>query len=437
MILLGFAAGSVLLFNYSTPAPNIILITVDTLRADHLDVYGYERETAPVIAGLAGDGIRFKYALAQAPWTLPSLASIHTSLYPSAHDAITAKSRISEEITNLAETLSDNGYYTIGIVSHHFADSSHGFAQGFHIFDESIIGKQEVTSEAITDTALEYLSKVEKLPFFLWVHYFDPHCHYVRHPEYDFASGYTGFLPEILTSGILNKNKRRLKPKDIKYIKAVYDEEIAYTDRAIGRLLGGIEELGPANPQVRIFTADHGEYFMEHGNFLHGRDVYNPLVHVPLIISGDIDPALRGHVSERTVELASLPATIMAMADIAEHPFQGEDLLAAELTNSPPGFCFTEGSYAFDTKKRKRAVVYQDWKLIYNIDNKRYELYNLSTDRRERHNLWRSGEPDAVRMRKLLRPRLVEFGRIKGKAAPKIELTPEQLENLRSLGYIN
>ncbi len=415
---------------------NILLITVDTLRPDHLEIYGYHRETAPVISYLASCGIRFKRALSQAPWTLPSIASILTSLYPSVHGAVSAKLRLSEEVTTLAEVLRDNGYCTIGVVSHHFVSSTYGFSQGFDIFDESQVDKQEVSSQAITNTALKRLKKIEDQNYFLWVHYFDPHSHYIRHPEYNFASGYSGDLPDVLTASILTEKRKHLTKKDFEYIKAVYDEEIAYTDKAIGKLMDGIRKHDLDDSLVTIITSDHGEYFWERGRFFHGKDVYNPLVYVPLVISGDIPHTLRGRIIEHTIELRSLPTTIMEIAEINEHPFEGENLLSTPFKESSDMFFFTEGSQPFGRRIRKRAVVHNGWKLIYNIHNKRYELYHLNSDWNERKNLWDSQRPEAKRMRFLLRPKLDEFGKLKGMKAPKINPTKEKLKHLRSLGYV-
>jgi arylsulfatase len=432
--------GYVFMFNNCSSDPgrsNILLITVDTLRPDHLDTYGYHRETSPAISHLASCGIRFKRALSQAPWTLPSIASILTSLYPSVHGAVSAKLGLSKKIITLAEVLRDNGYLTIGVVSHHFVSSKYGFSQGFDIFDESQVDKQEVSSQAITDTALKRLEKIEDQNYFLWVHYFDPHSHYVRHPEYNFASGYPGDLPDVLTASILYEKRKNLTKIDLEYIKAVYDEEIAYTDKAISKLMEGIRKHHLDESLVTIITSDHGEYFWERERFFHGKDVYNPLVYVPLVISGDIPHTLRGRIVKHTIELRSLPTTIMEIAGINEHPFKGENLLSTPFQESSDMFFFTEGSHPFGRRIRKRAVVHNGWKLIYNVHNRQYELYHMTSDWKEQKNLWDSQRPEAKRMRSLLRPKLDAFGKLKGMKAPKINPTKDKLKHLRSLGYVN
>lgn len=425
------------------PRPNVVLVTVDTLRADHLEVLGHSRETAPGLRRLAEEGVLFEHAISQAPWTLPSVASLLTSLYPIQHGAVLADSALPEEAPTLAEVLREEGYGTVGVASHVFVDSRHGLAQGFDVFDESNIkGHDAVTSESLTETALSRLAEVES-PFFLWVHYFDPHFSYVRHPEFGFADGYEGALPaDMITHGRLDQQTRRAHSRgttvpdgDLDYVRAVYDEEIAYTDRWIDELRSRIEADRPGEPILWLLTADHGEYFMERGRFFHGKDVYEPLVHVPLIIAGAIDPALHGTSVARSVEIRSVPLTVMRLLGIEDHPFAGESLL--ELApGSEPAPAFTQGLYARGTDQRKHAAVHEGWKLIHNLDDDSHELYFLPTDPGERRDLWETGAGSGGGIRAILEARLEKFAALPGLAPSTLEISPEELERLRSLGYI-
>jgi choline-sulfatase len=151
--------------------PNIILVTVDTLRADHVESYGYERATTPALASLASKGIVYERAIAQAPWTLPSMASLHTGLYPAEHGAVHYDTRLPSEHRMIAQALRRSGYHTIGVVSHVFVDRRRGFAKGFDRFDESQIKAHDaVTSDELTRLALRKLERKLVEPFFLWVH---------------------------------------------------------------------------------------------------------------------------------------------------------------------------------------------------------------------------------------------------------------------------
>ena len=414
--------------------PNLVLVTVDTLRADHLEAYGYDRRTSPVVARLAASGIRFQHALSQAPWTLPSMASVHTSLYPIQHGAVGAETALPEAAETLAERLKDLGYHTVAVVSHEFVSRRHGFAQGFDIFDESnVLGHEAVTSTDLTLAALARLGDVSE-PFFLWVHYFDPHFTYVRHPRFGFADGYAGELPDQLTAGRLMQEERApVSDADLAYIEAVYDEEIAHTDEWVGKLWDSLETRYGADSSVLIFTADHGEYFLERGRFFHGKDVYEALVRVPLIITGAVDDELRGRVVAGSVETRSIPRTVLGMLGVAADGFGGVDLL--EVARGSVGApSFAEGSYAFGTDQRTRAVVRDPWKLIHRLDDDGYELYELSADPHERTNLYASETEGGVVVElQLLLEGFISLPRLQPQP---VGLSPQEIERLRALGYI-
>ena len=415
--------------------PNIILLTVDTLRADHLDVYGYERATAPAVGRLAARGVRFAHAVSQAPWTLPAMASVHSSLYPLQHGAFAAETALPETAETLAERLAGAGYRTVAVVSHEFVAAKHGFMQGFEIFDESnVLGHDAVTSRDLTMTALTELEQAGE-PFFLWVHYFDPHFTYVRHPDVGFADGYTGELPDELASDRLVSNRRQpMAEEDLAFVRAVYDEEIAHTDRWIGTLVEGLDDRYGADDNVFIFTADHGEYFLERGRFFHGRDVYGELVDVPLIVAGAIDEHLRGTVADTVVETRSIPRTVMGLLGLPPDGFDGVDLLeVARGRAGPPAIA--EGSWAFGADSRKVGVWHEGWKLIHRLDDGGYELYDLLADPTERHDLF--GEVGATDERVVALKRRVDDLRALPRLEPQpVGLTPEAVERLRALGYI-
>ncbi len=415
--------------------PNIVLVTIDTLRADHLEAYGYHRPTGPSLGRLASRGVRFSRALSQAPWTLPAMASVHSSLYPIQHGAFAAETALPEAADTLAERLQGLGYRTVAVVSHEFVSAKHGFIQGFEIFDESnVLGHEAVTSRDSTMTALALLEDVDE-PFFLWVHYFDPHFTYVRHPDVGFADGYEGALPDQITSGRLVQEERQpMAQADLDFVKAVYDEEIAHTDRWIGTLIEGIDDRYGAADSVFIVTADHGEYFLERGRFFHGKDVYAELVDVPLVVAGAIDEQLRGAVVEAAVETRSIPRTVMGLLGLGPEGFDGVDLLdVARGGGDAPAIA--EGTHAFGADERTVGVVSDGWKLIHRLDDDGYELYDLAVDPAERSDLFAQEETDDERVRALRRI-LDEFRELPRLDPQPVGLTPEAIERLRSLGYI-
>jgi arylsulfatase len=410
-------------------------VTVDTLRADHLEVYGHERPTAPFTAGMAASGIRFARAVSQSSWTLPAMASVHSSLYPIQHGAIQAEIPLPDAAETLAERLQQLGYGTVAVVGHEFVATSHGFAQGFDVFDESNVrGHEAVTSRDLTLTALARLDEVQE-PFFLWVHYFDPHFTYVRHPEVGFADGYAGPLPDKLSSGLLGEQQDSLDAADVAYVEAVYDEEIVHTDEWMGRLWQSIGDRYGDGRSVLVLTADHGEYFLERGRFFHGRDVYRELVDVPLVIAGAIDEELRGTVVQAPVETRSIPRTVLGLLGLPGEPFDGDDLLEVA-RGADPGAVLSEGSHAFGTMWRSRGVEYDGYKLVHLLDNDRWELYDLKEDPWERRNVYREHGPDheVVAFLREHVEALEDLPRFDGQAP--VNLSPEALERLRSLGYI-
>jgi len=417
--------------------PSILLVSVDTLRADHLGAYGYARPTSPAIDRLAAEGLLFRHAVAQAQWTLPSMASLHSGLYPSQHAAQRADIRLAPAVLTVAEVLRDAGYRTLAVVAHFFVGSLYGFRQGMQVFDESqVLGHDAVTSEGVTRTAARVVEELGEFPFFLWVHYFDPHFAYVRHPEFDFAGrtymSHVGFSE--LLSEVAKLQRRGEASPDHPYLRdlrATYDEEIAYTDLWIGRLVEQVRSASAGRPLVIVLTADHGEGFLDRGVQVgHARGLYEELIHVPLIFAGDIDPGLRGRQVARTVELASIPRTLLGLAGIEEPHFPGEDLLSLAAGPRP---VFSEGSFAWAASRGRRAVILDGWKLIHDLDADSRELYHLAADPDERRDLW--GDPGAEAARRRLEAELEAFSDAPASGGHRIELDAAEREMLRELGY--
>ncbi|MFH0945230.1 MAG: sulfatase, partial [Planctomycetota bacterium] len=368
---------------------DLVLITVDTLRVDRLDLYGAERQTSPGLTALAASGITFERAISQAPWTLPAMASIHTSLFPGQHGAIQVNRRLGQKAVTVAEVLAQNGYRTAAVVSHLFCSRRFGFGQGFERFDQTLLAtEKDMTSERLTRAALKSYGLSGEGPRFLWVHYFDPHFSYLRHPEYGYADGYEGPLSDEVKfedlGGLEGPAPGQISAEDARYALAVYDEEIRHTDRWIAELVEGIRDAASGREVVFVLTSDHGEYFFERGRFGHGKDVYKELVHVPLILAGDLPGGERGVRVERFVETASIPATLMELAGISGHPFRGISLLSGDdPRQASGGAVYSEGNYAWGTDQRKRAVIVDPWKLIENLDDGSLELYEVRQDPEE------------------------------------------------------
>lgn len=430
---------------------DIILITVDTLRADHLADWGYSRKTAPNLSRFIKEGIQYQNALAAAPWTLPSLASIHTSLYPLEHRARFAKTKIPDRFETLAKRLKKAGYYTAGAVAHEFAGRNHNFQMGFDAFDDSLKRRHasDVTSKDLTKIALAQVRKAPLgSPLFLWVHYFDPHFAYVRHPEYGFADAPAKNVSEkyrkteismrFLKKYVGKDAKREMKGL-LEYSQAVYDEEIAFTDLWVGRLWNGIEKTRKKKKIVGCLTSDHGEYFAERGLLFHGRDLYNQLIHVPLILFGDIENDLKDKKVKQAVSLTEIPKTLVELAGITDHPFGGENLIQTARGKAESEHLFANGTYAWHEDRSFRdAIVYDGWKLIYRVEKDKYELYRYIDDQEETNDFWNKKDRNTAKVRNELKKALRAFMKKNNttEKASNVELDKETVDRLKSLGYV-
>jgi arylsulfatase A-like enzyme len=436
---------------------NVLLICIDTLGARHVGALAGEDEagldTTPNLDALAREGVLFTRAQAPSPWTQPSVGSLFTGLTPSRHGAIHLMDQLPEEHRTLAEAMKDHGKRTGGVISHFLIDRELGYAQGFDRYDETpIAGHRGVSSEQVTDRAIAQLRAMADDPFFLFVHYFDPHNVYVHHREFSRSDWYDG--PARHWDPRINELRRRrhdMSPDDVRYFRDVYREEIAFTDHHVGRLLDAVDHAGLRDDTLVIVVADHGESFMEQGWIGHTRYLYDTFVHVPMIMS------LPGHLPPDTVRapvsLVDVPVTLWDMAgEDVDSGYDGDSLLPllagepeAEWERRP---LFAEVSFLVDAEERDPQVIEKeafltavtrgDWKLIHDLAAGAWELYDRSDDPLERDDLY---APDHPVVREL-RPRLQEWEEGKTETWGREfvgldEMSPEQLERLRSLGYVD
>lgn len=281
----------------ATQARSVLIITVDTLRADRVGAYGYARAQTPVIDALAARGIRFDRAYSPAPITLPSHASLMTGLYPAGHGARHNGMRVDPETPTLAAVLAARGFATAAFVAAFPLDRRFGLDRGFAAYSDRMPAgtRGRLASErpagAVADEAIDWLASHRGAPFFLWVHFFEPHA-----PYGDAASG---------------------RP-----VADRYDEEIAEADRQTGRVL---EALGAdVSSTLVVFTSDHGEAFGEHGEIAHSIFVYDTTLHVPLVMAGPGVPP--GASVQGPVNLIDVAPTVMAMLGVPRFDADGIDL---------------------------------------------------------------------------------------------------------------
>src|SRR5258708_7881723 len=260
----GIALSAIQLHAVSNPSPNVLIITIDTLRADHVGCYGYKEVRTPNIDRLAADGVRFERAYTPVPVTLPAHTAIFTGAYPmlsGIHDF--SGNKISSQQITLASVLRGHGYTTGAVIASAVLGSRFGLNQGFDFYydhfdfsrlDESNLYQMERPGNVVADQALEWLGKNYRKPFFLWMHLYDPH-----HP----------YTPPA--------------PYDREYASHPYDGEIAFADAQVGRVMEFLRKKDLYQNTVIVLSGDHGESLGEHGERTHSYFIYNATLHVPLI----------------------------------------------------------------------------------------------------------------------------------------------------------
>jgi hypothetical protein len=279
------------LSSYKYANANVILIIIDTLRADHLGCYGYHRNTSPEIDKIANEGILFKNMLAQTSWTRPGTASILSGLYPKNHGANTRKDRLAEEINLLPEILGRVGYTSYAFVANGNAGERVGFNQGykdFFSYRESVKKDKSnihVRSDEINETVLNVIRQLEeRSKNFIYVHYVDPHAPYIPKEKHFSKADKTVFSMEFRHSQAIFKMSEEKKHRVLKEMINAYDDEILFNDKMIGNLIRALKKKNMYHNSIIIITSDHGEEFLEHNNIGHGRTLYDDQLRVPLII---------------------------------------------------------------------------------------------------------------------------------------------------------
>ncbi len=297
-----------------TPS-NVVIVGIDTLRWDHTSLAAAPhmgRDPTPRIAELGRRGTVFESAISQAPWTLPAFASIFTGRYPHEHAAVSITGILRKQELTLAEILREAGYHTGSIVSHYFVNNTHGFGQGYDTFNrDNVLGEYEITSEGISDLAIQWLDERGDDPFFLFLHYFDPHYEYRDHDATDWADGYEGWVRDEMHIDGLRHKRHLMEPADVDYLQDLYDEEIRYTDEQVGRVVDHLAQRGLLDDTLIVVVSDHGEEFLERGWFGHSITLSEQVLHVPLVVvppRGDTAPVPR---VAATVETRSIFATAL------------------------------------------------------------------------------------------------------------------------------
>jgi arylsulfatase A-like enzyme/Flp pilus assembly protein TadD len=397
--------------------PNLVLVTIDTLRPDHLHCYGYDQIETPSIDSLAADGIRFDQAYTPIPITLPSHAVMLTGTYPmmsGMHDF--SGNNLNPEQATLATVLRARGYDTGAVIAAAVLDRRFGLNQGFDFYydhfnfsrlAEANLDFMERPANDVIDQALKWLARPRKGPFFLWVHLYDPH-----HP----------YNPPA--------------PFNQKYKANLYDGEIAFADTQLGRLLGYLKQRGTYDRTVIALSGDHGEGLGEHGEKTHGFFIYNSTLHVPLIIKPSVSIKFSNRLVKKDVSLVDLMPTLLGILG-APIPLkvQGKNLAGMVLrgTVAEPSPLYSETylpriHFNWSELRGMSAGNYHF------IDAPKPELFDRSKDPGETHNLYADKDAVGSEMRGQLTAVVRQFT-TEHEMAQRSTLDPQLADRLRSLGY--
>ena len=451
------------------PPRRVFLITVDTLRADHMSLYGYPRQTSPALDSLATRAVTFTNAVAQWPKTGPSLASLFTGRYPKTTGLThRAAQQIPAEYQTLPELFQGAGYETLGVVSNAVLSAELGWNRGFDEFletwklggaisEDPVEHRKWVSAPRVNQLAIPALDRYadsEKL--FVWLHYSDPHAPYLL-PEGapdpfvdDAFDTQDQWIEQELPPARAIQDERRLG-----LFVARYDANVLVTDTYIGAILDHLESLGLMDDAMVIFTSDHGEGLGEHDElFEHGREPYNTTAHVPLMIAhGGLAPA--GRLIEYPIELLDLYPTLLDVLGIGETseglegaslvPFLGPMGAVDTEVLRPFRYAFSEAGGGHQIWRHYMSVQDGRWKLVFHpaVDrNSRqlpptFELYDLASDPLETENLAGQREEEFERLWEALSTWMEstpEAGQIETDSEAYSE---ETLNALRALGYLN
>lgn len=397
------------------PRPNVILITIDTLRADHLGCYGARAVKTPTLDGLARDGVVFERAISQVPLTWPSHAVILTGTYPFQNGVQDFTGQpLAPQFRSVAQAFKQASYATGAVVSAFVLDRSWGLGRGFDFYDDAFsaetfekkdIGLVDRRAGDSVAHAVTWLKKTPRRPFFLWLHLYDPHSPY--DPPEPYRTEYSGHL---------------------------YDGEIAYADHELGKLITWLKQNRLYDSSLLVALSDHGESLGEHGEDEHGFFVYNATVHVPLIVKPPASSGIRPGRRGEPVETAAVAPSLLQLAgvkDSIQSQFQSPGLFATAADRKDSAY--SETFYPFSSFGWSPLHALETGRFHY-IESPKPELYDLDSDPGESRNIL-AEQPATVAVLKEKTQQLLTHNLFAGHDAAAGNLNPDAQEKLRALGY--
>lgn len=449
----GNAAGAV--------QPNVLLISVDTLRSDHLGCYGYSRNTSPNIDRLAAEGVLFENQISSTSWTLPAHAALFTSLADSVHGCLDTDKTLDDSFLTLAERFKAGGYQTVGFFSGPYLHPAFGLGQGFDHYENcTSYGKlldgqpsaewamdqkvmqsshRDITNPIVYAAFQRWLESHGGARFFMFIHMWDVHFDFIPPPPYrlkfdpDYDGPITGenffFDPRI---------NARMPKRDREHLIALYDGEIAWTDMHIGKILLDLREAGLLDNTIVALTSDHGTEFFEHNGKGHRMTLFDEVLKVPLVIC--YPPRLRGGVrATAQTRVIDVGPTLLELAGLPP----AEDVMGKSLVplaaGKPPGFDNTAVSELFSVGRRMRTIRTLDWKFFDDIAKNRTFYFALHADPRESHPYLDLKTPEGKKFVSVYRRTVAMLERFRSmhSANPEAPAIPAEVSRqLKSLGYV-
>jgi len=437
--------------------PNIVLIGIDALRADHIGAYGSQQGLTPMLDEFAREATVYESAYAPAPWTLPSFGTIFTSRVPSVAGLIKApgedaasyaiRAMLPNRNPMLSEQLHAAGYATAAVLTNPFLAEERGWNRGFDGFFnadgpgiDSLISSDHTRAQGVTEHARAWLQLNREEPFFLWVHYLDPHGPYessdtpqqlrAKYPP-DWTGSRLYYYEEIEGAA------PEVRIRYAEFCREMYAEEVRYADRWVGELLAELKKSAAYRNSVVVIIADHGEELFDHGGIDHGHSVHEEVLRVPLLVKWPAGVQADGRVSQ-TVGLADLTGTLAQLAGAPSIDGLGRRVLPRR-DRGVGGEVYSEGLMH---GSEQTALTTDDYRITYHPSGGEFEVYDRRTDRAEQFDLSHTGEAAEVRERlKLLTDEALRNAREttpseEGMPQPT-ELPAETRRRLRTLGYLS
>ena len=427
--------------DFGVTQPNVVLISIDSLRADHLGTYGYARETSPNIDSLATQGVVFENTVSSSTWTLPAHATMLSALNSRVHGLIDDGKKLDDAATLVSEVFQRSGWRTAAVVSGPYLNHRFGFAQGFDVYDDETVSfknhpssHQGSTSSKTHERALELLDGFGGDPFFLFLHYWDVHYDYDPPSPFDtmFDPDYEGDIDArgFERSAAINRD---MNPRDLEHVVALYDGEITLVDMFLGRLFDELKRRDLWDETMVIVTADHGDEFFEHNRKGHRKTLYRETLQVPLVIkfpasrwAGERVPAISGVVD--------ITPTILEVAGFAGlRESNGRSLLPEMRGEAEPAVYFA------DLQGHLGAVMSDPLKLVRGRQrgSEINALFDMHADPEEINDLAGQRTDDVDTLATLLDRWIISSAALAAKVGSgEFEYGAELTEALRSLGYL-